>query len=115
MLAIHGIKNCDTMQKAFKWFDEQKIKYSFYDYKEAPPTSIMIEEWLKNIPISILVNTRSTTFRSLSEKDKISVMDPEKCEPIIQKNPSILKRPILDLNGKYLIGFNEVEWNQNVK
>ena len=28
---IYGIKNCDTMKKAFAWLDAQKIAYDFHD------------------------------------------------------------------------------------
>lgn len=32
MIKIYGIKNCDTMKKAFTWLDERNIPYAFHDY-----------------------------------------------------------------------------------
>ncbi len=100
------------MQKAFKWLDARKIKYSFYDYKTNPPTADMVKEWLKQIPIEILVNTRSTTYKNLNDKQKADVLNLTKCITIIQENPSILKRPIIDINGKYIIGFDDGNWEK---
>lgn len=103
------------MQKAFKWLDARKIKYSFYDYKIAPPSDAMIKEWLKQIPIITLVNTRSTTYKNLSAQHKTDVLNTAKTITIIQENPSILKRPILDIDGKYIIGFDEEKWEKELE
>ncbi len=61
MITIYGIKNCDTMQKAFKWLDGKKVKYSFHDYREAGIDKKTIELWLKHFPVDKLINMRSTT------------------------------------------------------
>lgn len=100
------------MQKAFKWLDAHKIAYTFYDYKIIPPTEMMVKEWLKQIPIETLVNIRSTTYKNLNEAEKMNIMNPAKCMAIIQENPSILKRPLLDVSWKYVVGFEEELWSR---
>ncbi len=103
------------MQKAFKWLDAHKIAYTFYDFKTSPPTVGMIKEWLQQIPIETLVNTRSTTYKTITDAEKADVLNPTKCIAIIQNNPSILKRPLLDTNGKYLLGFDEESWKNELE
>ncbi len=102
------------MQKAFKWLDANKVPYNFYDYKTTPPTEGIVKEWLTQIPIEILVNTHSTTYKNLSDSQKADVLKPPKCFGIIQENPSILKRPILDIDGKYIVGFDGEKWRKEL-
>ncbi len=109
---IFGIKNCDTMQKAFKYLDENEVKYHFHNYKVEGIDKLTIEKWLYHLPLEKLVNTKGTTFRKLSEKEKEAAKIPAKAIELMMKNPSLIKRPVVHLgNGKYLLGFNESEWN----
>ena len=34
MTSVYGIRNCDTMKKAFAWLDDHGIAYTFHDYKK---------------------------------------------------------------------------------
>ena len=42
-IAVYGIKNCDTMKKAFKWLDEHGVDYDFHDYKKIPPDNDVLK------------------------------------------------------------------------
>ena len=44
-VTLYGIKNCDTMKKAFGWLDEQGVDYAFHDYKKAGVTRDALERW----------------------------------------------------------------------
>jgi len=46
MLTIYGIKNCDTMKKAFTWLDTQQIAYQFHDYKKVSLDETVLDDWL---------------------------------------------------------------------
>lgn len=99
------------MQKAFKWLDAEKTKYSFHNYKEAGIEATTIENWLKYLPLEKVVNSKSTIFRSLSEKEKADTKIPKKAIQLMINNPSLIKRPIVDLGkNKFLIGFNITEF-----
>ncbi|MEY4875843.1 MAG: hypothetical protein RL708_992 [Bacteroidota bacterium] len=111
MIKIYGIKNCDTMKKAFKWLDAEGVKYHFHNYKEAAIDKATIEKWLKYLPLEKLVNSKGTTFRSLTEQEKLDSKIPTKAIALMIKNPSLIKRPVVDLgNNKFLVGFDEAEW-----
>jgi arsenate reductase len=113
MLTIYGIKNCDTMQKAFKWLDAKKIKYEFHDYKVSGIDKVTLELWLKHFPINKLINLKSTTYRELPDKEKESITNKTKAIQLMMKNTSIIKRPIWDLgNGTFFMGLDEDEMNK---
>ncbi|MBS1585674.1 MAG: Spx/MgsR family RNA polymerase-binding regulatory protein [Bacteroidetes bacterium] len=108
MLTIYGIKNCDTMQKAFKWLDAKKIKYEFHDYKEKGIDKAHLELWLKHLQLDKLVNIKSTTYRGLTEKEKASVSDKAKAIKLMMEHNSLIKRPVWDFgNGQFFLGWDE--------
>ena len=110
MITIYGINNCDTMQKAFKWLDAKKIKYQFHNYKESGIDKATIETWLKHLPLDKVVNTKSTTYRALTDTEKASIPDKKKAIALMIKNTSLIKRPVWDLgNGTFFLGWDEKE------
>jgi arsenate reductase (glutaredoxin) len=115
MIKIYGIKNCDTMQKAFKWLDAKKLKYNFHNYKEEGIDKGTLELWLKHFPLDKLINLKSSTYRLLSDNEKAGVTDKKKAIELMMKNTSVIKRPVWNLdNGKFYLGWNEEELNKLV-
>ncbi|MGR6872878.1 ArsC family reductase [Pseudomonas sp. HK3] len=115
-MKIYGIKNCDTMKKALKWLDAQKTAYEFHDYKKAGLSPGLADTFIANVPLDALINRRGTTFRQLDDatKDKIIAQDAGTIKQVMLNNPSIIKRPVLEKNGQYLLGFKEDEYQEFV-
>ncbi len=111
IITVFGIKNCDTMQKAFRWLDSKKIAYTFHDYKKGNLTKADIEFWLKDLSAEELINKRGTTWKQCSEEEKSLISDPEKAIALILKNPSIVKRPLVQMGKKHIVGFNPEQWD----
>lgn len=104
-ITIYGIKNCDTMKKARAWLDKHGIEYKFHDYKTAGIERERLERWSNKLGWEILLNRAGTTFRKLPDKDK-QVADARKAIALMLAQPSMIKRPVLDLGGgKLLVGF----------
>jgi arsenate reductase (glutaredoxin) len=104
-ITIYGIKNCDTMKKARAWLDERGVAYAFHDYKSAGIERKRLEDWAKKVSWEVLLNRTGTTFRKLSETDKQG-LDAAKAITLMLAEPSMIKRPVLDLGGgKLLVGF----------
>lgn len=115
MLTIYGIKNCDTMQKAMKWLDAKKIKYHFHNYRESGIDKVTIEQWLEHLPLDKVVNTKSTTYRALTDAEKASVSNKAKAITLMIKNTSLIKRPVWDFgNGQFFLGWDEKELSKLV-
>lgn len=105
MVTIYGIKNCDTMKKARAWLDKSGVEYKFHDYKAVGIERHLLERWTKKLGWEALLNRAGTTFRKLPEKDK-QVSDAKKAIALMLSQPSMIKRPVLELGGgKLLVGF----------
>jgi Spx/MgsR family transcriptional regulator len=104
-ITIYGIKNCDTMKKARAWLDKRGVAYAFHDYKTAGIDRERLERWSKKLGWETLLNRAGTTFRKLPDKDK-AALDAGKAIALMLDQPSMIKRPVLDLGGgKLLVGF----------
>jgi arsenate reductase (glutaredoxin) len=104
-ITIYGIKNCDTMKKARAWLDKRGVVYDFHDYKTAGVSRAQLEEWAKQVGWETLLNRAGTTFRKLPDTDK-NGLDAKKAIALMLREPSMIKRPVLDLGrGKLLVGF----------
>ena len=104
-IVIYGIKNCDTMKKARAWLDAKAVAYSFHDYKTAGIDRARLERWCKEIGWEQLLNRAGTTFRKLPDGDKQNLTE-AKAIALMLTQPSIIKRPVLDLGAKRVVGFD---------
>ena len=104
-ITIYGIKNCDTMKKARAWLDSHGIDYAVHDYKTAGIERERLERWSRKVGWETLLNRAGTTFRKLSDKDR-QVTDERKAIALMLAQPSLIKRPVLDLGrDRLLVGF----------
>lgn len=103
-LTMYGIKNCDTVSKARKWLDDRGVAYAFHDYKTAGIDRPRLEAWVAELGWETLLNRAGTTFRKLDEADKRD-LDAEKAIGLMLAQPSMIKRPVLDLGARRLVGF----------
>jgi arsenate reductase (glutaredoxin) len=111
---IYGIKNCDTMKKARAWLDKHGVDYSFHDYKTAGIERERLQQWCKKVGWETLLNRAGTTFRKLPEKDK-NGLDERKAVALMLAQPSMIKRPVLELaGGKLLVGFAPALYDESL-
>jgi len=103
-VTLYGIKNCDTMKKARTWLDDHGIAYDFHDYKVAGIERAQLERWSKELGWEVLLNRAGTTFRKLPDADKTGLNE-RKAIVLMLAQPSMIKRPVLDLGGRLLVGF----------
>jgi len=109
MTRIYGIKNCDTMKRAFTWLKDHHVDYEFHDYKKSGVTAAMLKSWSSQVGWEALLNTRGTTWRKLSEQDRAD-MNERKSLQLMQQQPSLIKRPVMAHGKKLLVGFEESEY-----
>lgn len=101
---IYGIKNCDTMKKARAWLDEHGIDYRFHDYKTEGIDRAHLERWVDELGWETVLNRAGTTFRKLDEAAKAD-MGRSKAIDLMLEQPSMIKRPTLERNGRIIVGF----------
>ena len=103
-VTIYGIKNCDTMKKARAWLDQHGVAYVFHDYKAEGISKEKLKHWSDELGWETLLNRAGTTFRALPEGGK-DALSARKAIALMVAQPSMIKRPVLDVGGKLLVGF----------
>jgi arsenate reductase len=103
-ITIYGIKNCDTMKKARTWLDGHGVAYSFHDYKTDGISKEQLKRWSDELGWETLLNRAGTTFRKLPDADKEDLNE-RRAIALMLAQPSMIKRPVLDLEGRLLVGF----------
>ena len=104
MITMYGIKNCDTIKKARNFLDNERVSYSFHDYKVSGVDKGKLEEWVMEHGWETILNRSGTTFKALDAGDKAHI-DADKAILLMSANPSMIKRPILDVGGRTIVGF----------
>jgi len=103
-VTIYGIKNCDTMKKARAWLDTHGVAYSFHDYKAEGIDKEHLARWCKAAGWETVLNRAGTTFRKLPDADKEGLTE-KKALALMLDQPSMIKRPVLEMGAKILVGF----------
>jgi arsenate reductase len=111
---IYGIKNCDTMKKARTWLDSHGVKYEFHDYKAAGASKEKLKAWSDEVGWETLLNRAGTTFKKLPEADKEGLNE-RKALALMLDQPSMIKRPVLEVGSKLLVGFKPEIYAKEVK
>lgn len=106
---LYGIANCNTMKKARAWLEDHGIDYEFHDYKKKGVDEEQLRQWVRELGWEALLNRRGMTWRKLDESLRQQI-DEESAIHIMLEKPSIIKRPLLDLGDRKLLGFDEEEW-----
>lgn len=106
MTTLYGIKNCDTMKKAFAWCDEHGVSYDFHDYKKSGVNRSRLVAWCKAVGWKTLVNTRGTTWRKLSPAQQ-AIGTQGEAVALMLEYPNLIKRPVVETTkGQLLVGFD---------
>ena len=111
---VYGIKNCDTMKKAFAWLEARKIAYDFHDYKKDGVPAGKLKEWAAKAGWEKLANTRGPTWRKIPDAEKASLTE-GRALALLAKNSSAIKRPVLEAGPKLLVGFDASRYAEELK
>ena len=114
MITVYGIKNCDTMKKAFTWLEANGIEYTFVDYKKAGVAAEHLPDWIARAGWETLLNTRGLMWKKLTDAERADV-DAAKAHQLMIQYPSMIKRPVLDTGRKLLVGFSPETYAAELK
>ena len=106
MTTLYGINNCDTVKKTKKLLEESGVEYEFHDYKKLGCEEALVKEFLKHFDYTSLVNTRGTTWRKFPDSVKESLNEASAIK-LMSENNSLIKRPIIESQGKWQLGFDK--------
>jgi len=106
-MKLYGIPNCSTVKKARAWLEEREIPYEFHDYKKQGVPVDLMTNLCKLLGWESIVNRSGQTWRKLSDERKAAVNSAAAALALMQENPSVIKRPILDRDNQYQVGFSD--------
>lgn len=107
MIIVYGIPNCDTVKKARTWLDDQGLAYQFHDYKKQGVPADQLPHWLTTLGWEKVLNRAGTTWRKLDDATKAGVTDAASAAALMQVQPSVIKRPLVQwADGRLSVGFS---------
>jgi len=101
---LYGIRNCDSVKKARAWLDQRGVEYRFHDYKVSGVDVARLDRWCGELGWEALLNRAGTTFRGLADSQKAG-LDPQKAKALMAAHPSLIKRPVVELSSRVIVGF----------
>lgn len=105
MIDLYGIPNCDTMKKARKWLEQEGVEYRFHDFKKEGLSPERLQRWVDAVGWETLLNRRGMMWRRLDPAVKASI-DRDSAIRVMLETPSIVRRPVLELDGEVHVGFS---------
>lgn len=111
-MIVYGIKNCDAVKKTLNWLKANNKVFEFHDYKKEGITTEKLQSWCSQVGWENLLNRRGTTWRKLDEETRNAVTDETQAMNVMLTNTSIIKRPVIEKDGKVLmVGFDEASYS----
>ncbi len=109
-MTLFGIPNCTTVKKARAWLAGHALDVTFHDFKKQGVDATWLRKVVAETGWQALVNTRGTTWRKLTDAEKVAVRDDASAIALMQAQPSVIKRPVLEYDGHYHLGFTEAQY-----
>ncbi|WP_324781051.1 ArsC family reductase [Thiobacillus sedimenti] len=109
-MKLYGIPNCTTVKKARAWLAAHGHDVPFHDFRKQGVDAAWLRQVCKQAGWQALLNTRGTTWRKLSDADKAAAGDEAGAIALMLAQPSVIKRPVLERDGHYHLGFAEAQY-----
>ena len=106
-IQVYGIKNCDTVKKALVYLNDHDVNYQFIDFRQNPISQQVLIKMVESVGWELLINKRSTTYRSLSEEEKSNIN-----YDLVLRLPTLIKRPVLVQGKTIVVGFSERQYDK---
>lgn len=111
-ITVYGIPNCDTVKKARVWLAEHYPQTVFHDFKKQGLSAEIVASWVQQLPRDTLINKKGLTWRNLPDERKAAIVDDASAIALMLEQPSVIKRPVLDKDGQYAVGFSAAQYEQ---
>ncbi|ECR2464009.1 transcriptional regulator SpxA [Listeria monocytogenes] len=109
MVTLYTSPSCTSCRKARAWLEEHDIPYKERNIFSEPLSLDEIKEILRMTEDGTdeIISTRSKTFQKLNvDLDSLPL---QQLFELIQKNPGLLRRPIIIDEKRLQVGYNEDE------
>jgi arsenate reductase len=111
-ITVYGIANCDSVKKARIWLDQRQIDYRFHDFKKLGLPADRLAAWIAEAGWEVLLNRQGSTWRKLDAAVQASITGAAAAGALMQAQPSIVKRPVVEWKDRITVGFDPARWEQ---
>ncbi|HEX7972636.1 MAG TPA: ArsC family reductase [Thiobacillus sp.] len=109
-MKLYGIPNCTTVKKARAWLADHAHDVAFHDFKKQGVDAAWLRKVIEQTGWQALLNTRGTTWRKLSDAEQAAAGNAANAIALMLAQPSVIKRPVLERDGSYFLGFAEDQY-----
>jgi len=109
-MTLYGIPNCTTVKKARAWLAGHAHDVAFHDFKKQGVDAAWLREVMRQTGWQALLNTRGTTWRKLTDAERAAADQEAGAIALMISHPSVIKRPVLERDGRYHLGFAEDQY-----
>jgi len=106
MIAVFGLRNCESCRKARRWLEGRGLAYRFVDLRADGIAAETLANWIDVVGWEHLLNRRSASWRQLDEAARKDI-DAERALSLMRATPALIKRPVFDLGSRILVGFDD--------
>jgi len=103
VIKLYGVPTCQQIRKTKALFEENNISYEFVNVKKQPVSESFLRKVVDQLGLEKAVNTKGTTYRKLGLKNMD--LDEEQLFQWLLKEQSMIKRPLIEKDGQFWIGF----------
>ncbi len=111
LLILYGIKNCDGVRNAKKWLQSSGIDFEYHDFRKNGIDLHRLQRWLNTLGWESIINRRSTSWKTLDSSVRDDLNN-ERAIHMILKNPTLIKRPVIESQNILLVGFKAAEYTK---
>ena len=115
MVVVYGISNCDTVRKARAWLAAERLESRFYDFRRDGLPEAVLVGWIREVGLEVLINRQGTTWRGLSEADRVLAVDARTAARLLSLHPTLIKRPVVEWSDGLSVGFDAGAWAHRIQ
>jgi len=105
-ITVYHLKNCDTCRAAIKALVGGGHKLQLIDVRADGISAESLKKIAGAVGSDVLLNTRSATWRKLTDAEKTNV-DDDKALQLMGKYPTLIKRPVIDTGSEITVGWTK--------
>jgi arsenate reductase len=103
---FYGIANCDQVRKTQAWLRDSHVEARFHDFRRDGLDVATLERWCRHLPWNALLNKRGQSWRAQTDAERASIVDQTSAIERMLANPTLIKRPVIEIGDHLLIGFS---------
>lgn len=111
-MKLYGIPNCDTVKKARAWLSDHNLEAEFHDYKKQGVPLDVLKKAARQLGWEALINKKGPTWRKQPDEVKNAVTSEKSAFDFLQNTSSAIKRPLLEVDGTYHLGFSPEQYEE---